>query len=90
MMRLPPAHFGHASGNFEWSRPYEAWLRGFEVVTIVEPPHDRVVSLNYFALGAAIAISQSAPTEVWYYTLVNNQGEQKVWVGPKIEEEPGT
>jgi len=32
-------------------------------------------SLNYFALGATIAISQSAPTEVWYYTLVNNQGE---------------
>ena len=85
MMRLPPAYFGDRSGNFDWSRPYEAWLRGFEVVTIDVPLQERTISLNLFAMGAAIAIAQEAPNEVWYFTVVNAQGDQKVWVGTGSE-----
>jgi len=83
LIRLPPAHFGDKSGDFNWAASFEIWRRGLEVGAPLSdsPTGDRVIPLNFYQIGAALAIAESAPEETWYFTLVNNEGTQFVWVG---------
>jgi len=91
LIRLPPAYFGDKSGDFNWAAPFEVWLRGLEAgAPLSESPHgDRVIPLNFYQLGAALAIAESAREETWYFTLVNKEGAQFVWVGTGAQASKG-
>jgi len=91
LIRLPPAHFGDKSGDFNWAAPFEVWHRGLEVGAPLSasPPGDRVIPLNFYQLGAALAIAESAPEETWYFSLVNKEGAQFLWVGTGAQASKG-
>ena len=55
-IRLPPANYGSKAGTFDWKKPVQVWKCGYEVTELTEAlPTGRVVSLNSWALGEALA-----------------------------------
>ena len=85
MRPLPSANYPpeNAPGGFHHDRPYTVYHSSGEVQTgPSNPVTDRIISLNEFATGEAIAkATYTASEAVWFFAVVLHDGSQHVYEG---------